>query len=165
MRFVCFVCAASFLYAGLNLPAIAQVSSSPPNNNAIDAVSSDELKLADGTLVHLENIEQPFPGRKWRDTARSYLKQITTGKVIPVENQSTDRYGRLTGQIYVIGENKQKIWLQGEMLRQGLAFVYAAAENNDEQAGDLRVIEGVARKAQAGIWGRFGLRRYKLQMI
>lgn len=58
-----------------------------------------------------------------------------------------DRHGRLLAHL----ERDDGLWLQGEMLRLGLARVYTFADNR-ARAAEMLAIERAARAAGVGIW-------------
>ena len=121
---------------------------------AAKIVSGDELQLSDGRpvkfeTVKLEGVKAPASG-KLADQARENLEKLAGGKVLSLENGPTDRYGRTVAQIYA-GEGKERIWLEGEQLKAGMAFVYppTGAEQN---LSDMLKAESAARAAKRGIW-------------
>ncbi len=58
-----------------------------------------------------------------------------------------DRHGRLLAHLLTKGG----VWVQGEMLRQGMARVYSFPDNR-AVAGDMLALERAARAARRGIW-------------
>jgi endonuclease YncB( thermonuclease family) len=134
---------ASFLLVSLPLPAAA--------DETAHATSGNEVALADGRVLHLDGIEQPFAGGAWRDRARDALQNLITGKQIAFENTATDRYGRLSAEAYALDAAGKKTWLQGEMLKAGLAFVYPPT-GFEAQLDEMLALEAAARRARAGIW-------------
>jgi len=69
-----------------------------------------------------------------------------------VEEVSSDRYGCITAQAYVSNAEAYKVWLQGELLHRGLAFIYPLT-GNETRLDDMRAAETVARRSRTGIWG------------
>ena len=142
MRFLppAFLC---LLLAILPLPAIA--------DGQAHATASDEIALMDGRTMHLDGIEQPFAGDAWRDRARDALQNLIAGKQITFEGATTDRYGRLSAEAYALDASGKKIWLQGEMLKAGFAFVYPPT-GNETRLDEMLALETGARHARTGIW-------------
>lgn len=134
-------------------PAMAVDDPSPAQSYvAVDAISGVEIKLSNGNILRLQDIEPPFVGTSdWRDKARAFLKQMVSDHEVFVDEQSADRYGRLSGQGYIVDAKGQKIWLQKELLHQGLGFVFAPAGNS--KIDELRATELAVRKSGTGIWG------------
>jgi endonuclease YncB( thermonuclease family) len=139
-----------FLLSGL--PAGAAAQTPVTIYNATAAISGGELALADGRILRLEGIEPPFADTEnWRNKARQALNELTAGRQLITDEILTDRYGRITGQVYALDAGGHKNWLQGEMLRRGLAFVYPPA-GNETRLDDMRTAETAARRAGTGIW-------------
>ncbi len=141
-----------FILAWLLAPA-AWAEDQPQLTYTIAAVNSGaEIKLDNGEVLRLAGIEQPFKQTSdWRDKAKQVLQALTTGGKLVLENISTDRYGSKTAQAYILGTNNNKIWLQGEMLKQGLAFVYPPT-GSETHLDEMRTLEAAARQTRIGIW-------------
>ncbi|MDX2028293.1 MAG: thermonuclease family protein [Alphaproteobacteria bacterium] len=106
-------------------------------------ISGDEVALSDGRTARLEGTKAPL-----KDTA--VLEKLAAGHEAILEEISTDRYGRITAQMYV-RDGKSKKWLQGELLSAGLAFVYPPTGEEQKLEAMLRA-EAEARRARRGIW-------------
>ena len=112
------------------------------------------LVLRDGRALHLEGIRLP---RAAQDRAPQALddqaynalnaladnQELVAYSVYPKE----DRYDRVRSQVFT----KDGIWLQLELLRQGLARVEISPDRGECYA-ELYAAEGEARTAHAGIW-------------
>jgi endonuclease YncB( thermonuclease family) len=118
---------------------------------AAHATAANEITLADGRVLHLEGIGQPFPGGAWRGAAQKFLQDMMAGKQIAFEDAPMDRYGRLSAESYALDASGKKIWLQGEMLKAGLAFVYPPT-GNEARLDEMRTLEAAARRTRTGIW-------------
>jgi hypothetical protein len=59
-----------------------------------------------------------------------------------------DRHGRLLAHLHRLDGT----WIQGEMLKRGMARVYSFPDNRAAVA-DMLTLERAARKARRGIWG------------
>ncbi len=106
------------------------------------AISGDEIALADGRTLHLAGITAP--------NAKGALQSLIDNRTLAFEAGDADRYGRIPAQVYA-QDAKGKIWLQGELLRQGLAFVYPPA-GDEPRLGEMRTLEKKARAMKKGIW-------------
>jgi endonuclease YncB( thermonuclease family) len=121
-------------------------------SEASAAISGEDILLKDGRVLHLEGIAQPFvQSADWRAKARQGLSDLAVGHALELDDLSTDRYGRLVALAYVTDNTGRKIWLQDEMLRRGLAFVYPP-NGTEARIDDMRAAEKAARLAHAGIW-------------
>lgn len=89
--------------------------------------------------------------RPWplgRDAKRT-LAGLAEGKRVTLHFGGTklDRHGRLLAHV----ETAEGLWLQKELLRQGMARVYSFADNR-ARVDDLYAFEQSARGEKAGIW-------------
>ena len=111
--------------------------------SSMHAISGDEIVLEDGSPVKLAGIRTPD------DEAKEKLESLIAAHTIVTEDVATDRYGRTSAPVYAVKEN-QKIWLQGELLREGFAFVYPPA-GDEARLDEMLKLEDEARHAQRGI--------------
>lgn len=119
---------------------------------AAHAVAGNELMLPGNRDVRLDGIAAPLPETKeLAEAARAALDKLIAGKTVTLENAATDRYGVLTAQIYVAGDKGARLWLQQEMLREGLAFVYPPT-GYEPGLEAMLAAEREARMAKRGIW-------------
>jgi len=121
-----------------------------------EVIDGDSLVLADGRTVRLLGIQAPkLPkGRSFAPwplarEAKAALAELALGKPVSLRygGAREDRYGRVLAQL----ERADGLWLEGELLRRGLARVYTFADNRTA-AAQLYAIERQARKARRGIW-------------
>lgn len=129
-------------------------------------IDGDTLVLATGDRVRLVGIQAPkLPlGRRgfrpWplAAEAKAALAALTLGKTVTLSygGRRVDRHGRLLAHVH----DAQGRWIQGEMLRRGLARVDSFADNRARIA-EMQRIEGAARAARRGIWRLpfYGVRR------
>jgi len=147
MRFL-----AIFFFLLMIVPAIAVTPETPDLYAVAKILSGNEIALADQRILHLEGIEEPLKETPiWRDKARQALQELTEGRKLELGDISTDRYGRVAAQAYVLDAKDGKIWLQGEMLKRGLAFVYLPS-GEEARLDEMRTLEAAAWRAKAGIW-------------
>ncbi len=120
-------------------------------------VDGDTLILDDGREVRLVGIQAPkLPlGRRnfktWPLAARAKeaLGALTLGKVLTLSygGRRIDRYNRLLAHLH----DRDGRWIQGELLRGGMARVYSFADNRAVVA-EMLTLEREARAARRGIW-------------
>jgi len=118
----------------------------------------DTLVLEDGTIVRLTGIQAPklALGRKvfkpWplAVEARGALEELTQDRTLQLGfgGARADRHGRVLAHVY---RQPDGLWLQGEMLRRGLARVNTFSDTI-ALAADMLALEGEARAAQRGMW-------------
>lgn len=101
-----------------------------------------ESMLRDGSTVRLSGIDVPAPHMA---EASKLLKSFEIRP--PDENAKTDRYDRRLAQLYAT----DGIWLQGELLKNGLARVQTT-KNNTELAQEMYALEDQARRQKRGLW-------------
>jgi endonuclease YncB( thermonuclease family) len=156
----------------LVLPASAGEPGLPPGlepggNAVVQAViDGDSLTLADGRTVRMVEIQAPkLPkGRpnfvEWpfaRD-AQAALSALVQGRTVALYFGGTheDRYGRVLAQLV----RDDGLWVQGELLKQGMARVYTFPDNR-AVAANMLALEGEARSGRRGLWADpfFAIRR------
>ncbi len=123
------------------------------------AVVIDENRATKGaTQVRLVGIQAPklplgrpaFVAWPLAELAKRTLEELTLGRTLTLSfgGRRLDRHGRLLAHLF--GEDGA--WIQGEMLRRGLARVYSFPDNR-ARLPDMLAIEDRARAAGRGIWG------------
>jgi len=114
---------------------------------------SGAIVLANKQTVHLEGIRLPNGALDrapvdYSARARAEINLVARAHALTLQvvAPARDRYGRLRAQAF-----SHAGWLQGELLRQGLARV-ALAPDRTECAGELYAAEAEARQARRGLW-------------
>ena len=125
-------------------------------------VDGDTVVLRDpiegATQIFLVGLQAPkLPLGRWGFKAwplgndpKVALEKLVLGKEISLKygGRRTDRHGRLLAHLFT----DDGAWVQGEMLRQGMARVYSFPDNRAEVAKML-ALERTARANERGIWG------------
>lgn len=162
-----------FLAAFVGLAALPAAAGPPlpPGLEAGDTaevkavIDGDTLTLADGRVVRLVEIAAPKPplgaaaGRApLAERAAAALAELALAREVTLAygGRRSDRYGRLTAQLY----RDDGLWLQGELLARGLARVVTHPDNR-ALAVPMLERERAARAARLGIWAApsFAVRR------
>ena len=122
-----------------------------------EVVDGDTVVLDSGDQVRLVGIQAPKlplgrPNfRKWplADDAKAALSTLAKGRKVRLTygGRRVDRWGRLLAHLYGPGGQ----WIQGELLKRGMARVYSFADNRAKIA-EMLALERTARKARKGIW-------------
>ncbi|PJK28825.1 nuclease (SNase) [Minwuia thermotolerans] len=122
-----------------------------------EVVDGDTLFLEDGTEVRLVGIQAPkLPlgragFRKWplADEAKATLESLVAGRRFDLHfgGRRLDRHGRSLAHMVTA----DGFWLQGEMLRLGMARVYSFPDNR-ALVEEMLALEQVARQGRYGIW-------------
>lgn len=130
-----------------------------------DIVDGDTLIIdppfEDGNEIRLVGLQAPkLPlGRKGFEAwplsteSKQALSDITLGKKLGLSfgGVRRDRYGRWLAHLHVIEGGAPGLWVQGEMLRLGMARVYSFPDNRALVA-EMLALEREARAAERGIW-------------
>jgi len=114
----------------------------------------------DGNEIRLVGIQAPkLPlGRpnfdEWplAKKAKHALEALVLGKHVTLSftGAERDRYARWLAHLDMIDKDLP-IWIQGEMLRQGMARVYSFPDNR-ARVDEMLALETAARQARVGIW-------------
>ena len=129
-------------------------------------IDGDSLTLADGRTLRMVGIQAPkLPkGRlnfaKWpfAREAQDALSELVQDRTVTLHFGGTpqDRYGRLLAQLV----RDDGLWVQGELIRRGLARVYTFPDNR-AVAAEMLALEREARAEKRGLWADpyFAIRR------
>jgi endonuclease YncB( thermonuclease family) len=137
-------------------PALARDCKDPAT--VVRAGAAGELVLdhpVEGTaIVRLAGIDPPelappSDAARSTDGAEAALSRLIVGRAACLElfDRRRDRYGRLLAQVY----RDDGLWIQGELLRRGLARVHVTADTRP-LASDMLAIENRARRTGEGLW-------------
>jgi endonuclease YncB( thermonuclease family) len=89
------------------------------------------------------------------ELARATLEKLVAGQAVSlvVAGRRVDRYGRLLAHVLVNAGSADQapLWVQGEMLKRGLARAYAL-DGSTRCLAELIAHESVARDKAAGLW-------------
>lgn len=144
-----------------------------------EVIDGDTVVLDDGRQVRLVGIQAPklplgragFVAWPLAGEAKAALEALALGRVVALGygGRRLDRHGRQLAHLATEPEPKaggslaagasgaasdaQAHWLQGEMLRRGLARTYSFADNRALVAEMLR-LESEARRTARGIWSK-----------
>ena len=148
-------CTAVLAAEAPSIPAGFTRDASAPVAQVIDG---DSLVLADGRTVRMAGIQAPklakgrmgFQDWPFSHEAETALSELASGRLVTLlyGGARLDRSGRVLAQL----ERTDGLWLEGELLRRGLARVYTFVDNRTGAAEMLR-LESEARAARLGIWG------------
>jgi endonuclease YncB( thermonuclease family) len=130
----------ALLAVALTLAVPPAAADGPPT-----VVAADDLRLADGRGVRLAGVHVP-PGDEAMAAVAGWLGQGALR--LEPEPPPLDRHGRLRAQVRAAGG----VWLQGELVRQGMAVVAPAADVPGAVIEELLGLERAARAAGRGLW-------------
>ena len=153
---VCLGLAALVACTGWPNSAAAEVERA---GNAIvrGVVDGDTVILGDRSQVRLVGLQAPklplgrpnYPKWPLADEAKEALRALALGRRVTLAfgGRRSDRYGRHLAHLY----RADGLWIQGEMLKRGLARVYSFRDNRALMA-EMLALEREARAAGRGIW-------------
>ncbi|HPF45712.1 MAG: thermonuclease family protein [Alphaproteobacteria bacterium] len=131
----------------------------------IEIIDGDTLRLENNIEVRLVGLQAPkiALGRKnfnpWPlgNEAKDTLAALALNKNVTLlyGGRKMDRYGRALAHLFL----EDGTWIQGEMVKRGMARVYSFADNRSV-VEELLEEEKIARHTGTGIWG---LNFYKIK--
>jgi endonuclease YncB( thermonuclease family) len=139
----------------------------PPETGTVAAARDGEtLQLSDGRIVRLIGAKAPMPPLGWRgddpwplvEEAKAALSLLAAGKAVELRfgGARTDRHGYALAQVFVV-EGERRLWLQQQLVAQGLARVYSFPDNR-ACVGELLAQEREARAKRLGVWASYAYR-------
>jgi endonuclease YncB( thermonuclease family) len=151
------------LFVGLGGPAPAAKGLEAGESAAVARVVDGDTVVLDRAIgtameVRLVGIQAPklplgrpnFPIWPLAGESKRALERLVLGRRVTLSfgGRRVDRHGRLLAHLHAAGG----AWIQGEMLRLGLARVYGFADNR-ALIPEMLALERQARAAGRGIWG------------
>jgi endonuclease YncB( thermonuclease family) len=154
-----------FALLSLAAPVAGFAFSLPADSRAwvIAVIDGDTVKLDNGREVRLVGIQAPklplgrrgFTAWPLADEAKAKLEALTAESRVTLHygGAREDRHGRLLAHLTTQDEaaGDPTVWVQGEMLKAGLARVYSFRDNRALVA-EMLTLEREARAARRGIW-------------
>ena len=138
----------------------------PETATVAEILDGETLKLSDGRIVRLIGAKAPSAPLGWRgddpwplvEDSKQALDKLASGKAVELKygGRRTDRYGRALAQVFVMSGGKQ-MWLQEELVAEGLARVYSFPDNRACVA-ELLARESAARAKRFGVWDSWAYR-------
>jgi endonuclease YncB( thermonuclease family) len=133
------------------------VLSDPETATVAEILDGETLKVGDGMI----GAKAPAPPLGWRgddpwplvEESKQALDKLASGKQVELRfgGRRSDRYDHLLAEVFVMGEGGP-IWLQEELVSEGLARVYSFPDNRACIA-ELLTRESEARAKRLGVWG------------
>lgn len=123
----------------------------------VEVIDGDTVGLDDGRQVRLVGIQAPKlllsrrHSKPWpmAAQAKQALEEMALRRAVHLRygGESIDRHGRVLAHLFL----DDGVWLQGEMLKKGLARVYTFPDNRSNAAA-MYALETTARRQGLGIW-------------
>ena len=112
----------------------------------VKVLDGDSINIIQqGKEVHIRLAEIDAPERMqpfWKQS-RKALENYVSGKSVSVEEFDRDQYGRIVGHVYI-----NDIWVNGELVQQGYAYVY----DRYAVSKKLYQYQAQAEENKLGIW-------------
>lgn len=129
---------------GVAVLALAFASAAAADEAVVAVRDAVTIEL-DGGPVRLAGVRVPESGG-----ARAIVEGLLIGRRVTVApGAPLDRHGRRLAHV----ERDDGLWLQGELLRRGLAMVSTRADGR-ERASEMLAAERTARAAGLGLWAK-----------
>jgi endonuclease YncB( thermonuclease family) len=118
----------------------------------VSVQSGEVLTLDNGLVVRLASLEAPFPDEPGGPAAQADLAKRVAGRQVELRygGLRRDSQGRALAQVRLADS---RAWVQGALLRDGMARVRTWADNRG-MAQPMLNDEARARIAKAGLWGQ-----------
>jgi len=139
-----------------NLDAVQGLDAGPAGQ-VVEVVDGDTVILDNGLEVRLVGIQAPklplgrpnFEAWPLADKAKTGLEDLVLGRQVSLQfgGRQTDRYERALAHLV----RDDGLWIQGQLLSDGLARVYPFADNR-ALIDDMLILERQARDANVGLW-------------
>jgi len=131
----------------LTVLSITQASATEYTGKVVGISDGDTLTLLTPekrqVKVRLGEIDTPESNQPYGTRAKQALSDLAFGKEARVVVETTDKYGRTVGRVYVGGTD-----VNAELVRQGAAWVYRQYAKDT----GLYRLEGEAKTAKRGLW-------------
>lgn len=139
-----------------SLVALAIALLSPVSARAAESFEAKVVEIMDGDTVgalrtdtrahvkiRLAEIDAPEKSQPFGNQSKKALSALVFGKVVRVDVQTTDRYGRLVGRIYS-GDTD----VNAAQVQRGMAWAYTRYSKDAK----FPLLEAEARAARRGLW-------------
>jgi len=136
-----------FLFFSLSLTACENFNFSDTHEGKVvkvlDGDSLNIIQQGKEVRIRLAEIDAPEHGQPFWKQSRKALDRYVSGKNVLVEEFDRDQYGRIVGHVYI-----NDIWVNGELVHQGYAYVYERYAVSKK----LYKYQSAAKKNKIGIW-------------
>ncbi len=122
----------------------------------VKVIDGDTIDIENDIRVRLLGIDSPERGECFYDESKSFLKDLIEDKQVNIKKDITgvDRYGRLLRYVILPSNDPKKddILINEKLIKEGYAFVFAKAPDNEYR--DLfSSAQELAKKKKKGLWG------------
>ena len=141
--------------AGLAFALIAAAAQAETLTGRVVAISDgDTLTILDDSKrqhkIRLAGIDSPEKGQPFGEYCKKSLSDLAYDRMVVVESNKLDRYGRVIGKVLVDGRDANL-----EQVRRGCGWHYKKYQNEQslEDRTSYDAAEQSARNGKVGLWG------------
>lgn len=130
------------------MPAISPASADTFSGTVISVTDGDTIKVMHNgqpEKIRLNGIDAPEHDQAFGQKAKTFTSDCCFGKIVTVEGNKRDRYGRTIGEIVL----PNGIDVNHEIMKAGLAWWFRKYAPHDS---DLEQLEQSARDRHVGLW-------------
>ena len=119
----------------------------------VGIADGDTLTLLDATntqhKIRLSGIDSPEKGQPFGQACKKSLSDLAYDRVVAVESNKLDRYGRVIGKVLVNGQD-----VNLEQVRRGCGWHYKQYQNEQilDDGLSYNAAEELARSSRVGLW-------------
>lgn len=123
--------------------------------HAVRVIDGDTVQLADGQTVRYLLIDTPERGEPLYEEAVAVNKELVLGKQVRIEldQEPLDGYGRTLAYLFAIDNRGNEVFVNAELVRRGLAFLYVTGQNQARR-NEILEAQREAAAARRGHWAQ-----------
>lgn len=117
-------------------------------------IDGTTLQTKDSTIYELPNLLVPDTANTLVEKTQKRLTELTNNAACAswlTRKSNTGRTNRMGHALTELECGKDKTWISGQLVAEGLAIVWPQV-SNPEMADDLLKLESAARKSKKGLW-------------
>lgn len=146
--------------------SVSCLSKQPQEARVIRVTDGDTVDMDSGATVRYIGIDTPETKRKisgqwvpaedpFGEQAKIANERLVMGKRVRLEYdvEKKDRYNRTLAYVFVEGHDKRETFVQADLVRRGLAYVYTLPPNV-KYVEVLSQAQKQAKEERAGIWAQ-----------
>lgn len=123
------------------------------DTKVVRVIDGDTIVLSDRRTIRYIGIDTPEQGQPFHDAARNFNRKLVQSRTVELEFdvERYDQYGRLLAYVFVRDRSGRRVFVNAELIRNGLARTYTKPPN--VKYADLFVrLQEEARAQKRGLW-------------
>lgn len=137
------------LYAAILLVLLTENAAADIQGKVIRVLDGDTIEVLQITnqrsRIRLNGIDAPEKNQGFGQRSRQYLNDQLALKMVTITGDKTDRYGRLLGTVWLVGQD-----INAEQVRNGMAWAYRY--HGKPVNAEYETLEKNARVQKLGLW-------------